>query len=175
MEAAVIVALIAAGVSLVGMMMSLEVARRARQAADVQARIAVGLAEAQEALKHLRAYTADVEKLRAEASLVQLALERPANHAKAHRELRTRAEAFQMTFGEFFRAWADVKSDVPDARLEYLRMIRHAARTSQLMRLGYWKNSRAEKRAPRIARALRPRPARGCATSRASWTSYLER
>jgi hypothetical protein len=40
------------------------------------------------------------------------------------------ASAFEAKFSQFFRAWEDVKSEVPSERLEFVRICRHSCKNA---------------------------------------------
>lgn len=135
METTIVVSLVAAVVSLIAMLVNLHIARRTRDATRIQIATGAAMATAQEAVRYLRKYTADIEKLRAEATLLAIALDKDVlgrNVAKTPMELWNRAEAFENEFHEFFRGWADVKADVPETWIDYLRILRHECKNAAL-------------------------------------------
>ena len=128
MEATIIAALVAGAVSLVGLLVNLHIAKRSREAVQIQVAAAAKVATAQEAVKYLRKFTVDIEKLRAEGWLFRMALDQEllgSIIAESPDKLWERANAFEEEFLKFFRNWAEVKTEVPKTQIDTIRLIRH--------------------------------------------------
>jgi hypothetical protein len=127
MEAALISAAIAAIVSILGVLANIRIARATRQSVVDRERVAAAIAETRDSIAHLRTYTADIERLRIAVSMVMMSL---GPHPMLPDQLDKHTIALEDQFHEFFRSWAEVKSEVPSLHIEYVRMCRHDCRNA---------------------------------------------
>ena len=131
METAIIAALVAGAVTLVGLLVNLHIARQTRKATADQLRLGIALKAGEETVSELKAYARQAELMRiacweiwAKAHSASMG-RRPVENMK---ELAQLGESFNEKYSQFFSSWAEVKSEVPPWYVEVLRVLRHEAK-----------------------------------------------
>lgn len=133
MEPAIIAALVAGGVSLVGIIINLLIARQARQATRDQVRLGAAIRAGEEAAKALAAQTAEVERFRIACwELDESLQELTASPGFARRKLTRAAEQFKAQYALFMDSWAVAKGEVPQSQLLDIRGLRHQCKNLAL-------------------------------------------
>jgi len=122
MQSALISAGVAAVVALLGILANLRINRDLRRSAAEQLKLTAAIGEWREAIRILRKYTADIERLRIAANELEMSIERA--RWLAEDEFARAAKSFEDEFRSFFHAWADAKGEIPVAELAY-RALRH--------------------------------------------------
>lgn len=117
-------ALVAAGVSSLGLLVSIYVARQARRAVEARLKLEVQLNEERDIVRSFRALEAEGERLRIGVAdllgCLSLGVASPGTKC-AMFELARRQRSF-------LESWATVKGDVPEGIEAYLRALRHQCR-----------------------------------------------
>src|ERR1043165_9000457 len=117
METAIIAALVAGGVSLIGLLVNMRIAKETRRGALTQMRFASALKFAEDAVRELKTFCSQIERFRIFCWRITTDIEaweiNPAG-SPGLAALADRRDTFMEQFHTFFDAWASVRSDVPD-------------------------------------------------------------
>jgi hypothetical protein len=126
MEFPVIVAIIAAGVSLVATSANILIARAARRSTLTQSQWEMSLRLVEEQLSRLRLQAAGAERLRTECQLfLTVVTSDDDNSADSDVRIKTRFEQLREEYELFLRLWSETKIDIPRSELPLLRRLRH--------------------------------------------------
>lgn len=131
MEPALVAALLAAAVSLVGVLASLRMARQALAASRAQIVLTTGLKVEEVSIQTLRVYSSAIEKLRVECwyliSAVRWVIE-GRDEGRDMEMLRSAVQVFHAKSLAFLEAWAEVRPEITSPALDVIRMMRHDIR-----------------------------------------------
>jgi hypothetical protein len=128
MEAAVIAALVAGAVSLVGFLVNLRIAKETRRSAREQPSIAASVRLAEDAISELKGYARQTELLRS-ACWDLWTKARYATSLVDYEALEKSVVRFDGAWEEYFNAWANVKPTVNnETDLELVQKLRHETR-----------------------------------------------
>jgi hypothetical protein len=132
MSPTLLTALIAATVSLVGVLASLIIAGRSARAAREQVALVEWLKDQRTSVDRIRAYAVEVEKFRSACWLLHMAAEKILRSSQLDQEvldtLLQNYEKVNEVFEKYWSDWAETKSDIPEEKLVISRIIRHEAR-----------------------------------------------
>jgi hypothetical protein len=124
LESAIIAAIVAGVVSLIGCMVNLKIAREQRKGLEDQVRLAAAMKYAEEKVKLIKKYCMEAERLRVRCwELIPCV--RTAISKGEITSVGEPFERFQDQFRNFLISWAEVKGDIPEAPLRYIRFLRH--------------------------------------------------
>jgi hypothetical protein len=126
MELPVIVAIIAAGVSLVATTANILIAKAARRSVLTQTQWEMSLRLVEEQLSRLRSQAAGAERLRTECQLfLTVVTSEDDDSADFRARIITRFERLREEYESFMHLWAETKVDIPSSELPSLRRLRH--------------------------------------------------
>jgi hypothetical protein len=119
--------LVAAGVSLIGVLVNLTVARKVRAASADLLRFRAALKEAERSIREIKAFCSEAEKLRDACWQVLTAVCGLQKHRDDNQELLTLSEhehPFANACHSFFQAFAIVQAGIPDSTVSSIRDLR---------------------------------------------------
>lgn len=128
METALLVALIAAMVSMASVIANIYIARKSRQSAIELLRIQANLETLEDLRKNIKTVEVEGERLRIRAHDLLAFLTRKGDGTPglgSQEEFSKLAQRFANQANEFMDSWADAKSDLPEEMLDQLRILRH--------------------------------------------------
>jgi hypothetical protein len=144
MDPTVTAALVAGGVSLLGIIVQIYIVRRARGDASNSLKQQTRTSSALHASNEIKQVQTEAEKLRVIGWSVLVKLQnmcsvRPQETRTLIEELSLEFEELGRQAGSFLAAWAEVKADVPPSVVDYARSKRHDCRTMINRTLAHWK------------------------------------
>jgi signal transduction histidine kinase len=131
MEVTVVVAVIAASVSLAATVANVLIAAKTRKATFALQRDAAALRLAEERAARLRLQATEAERLRIECLLLRTSVETAMleEWQEGRVAIDAAADRFRSAFEQFWRQWADTKGDIPRGDVILIRTVRHEINT----------------------------------------------
>jgi hypothetical protein len=132
MQSALIAALVAAGVSLVGLLFTLVIVRRVEDASTDQLRFRDALKEAEKSIREIKAFSAEAEKLRGACWQLLTTVSKLQQHREDNQELvilLDHESPFTGACTAFFQAFAIVQAGISEATVNSLRDLRQQCKT----------------------------------------------
>jgi hypothetical protein len=132
MESILIPALVAAGVSSIGVLISLTVARRVQAASSDQLRFRAALKEAERSIREIKTFCNEAEKLRDACWQVLTTVCGLQKHRDDNQELLALSEhedPFGQASSAFFQAFAILQAGIPDSTVHAMRDLRQQCKS----------------------------------------------
>jgi glutamine synthetase adenylyltransferase len=127
METVLVAAIVAAGVSSIGLFINLAVARKVRAASADQLRFRAALKEAERSIREIKAFCSEAEKLRDACWQVLTTVCGLQKHRDDNQELLALSEheaPFASACNAFFQAFAIVQAGISDSTVNSMRDLR---------------------------------------------------
>jgi len=128
MELALVIALVSATVSILGVTANVYVARRAREAAKAQLAFSALVKESETLLGAVRTYASKTERYRIACWYCLDAVLARHTRENAENNVSVACDELRKAYREFFESWAETKADLPAPYKEPIQNLRHRIR-----------------------------------------------